>query len=153
MSDPTTAREALIVEAIGDAAKLVRQVEALAPKLEETRQALLQANTGLRDTLVGFESRMVAMTENVKIRTAQHLAVRLDQATRRSIEQQGQAMADAARVAFGAEIGATMQRLHAVLQPLLARRERHWAWWLTHLAAAAAASAATWIWAPRLGGG
>ena len=153
MTDPTTAREALIVEAVGEAAKLIRQVEALAPVLDEMCQALLRADTHLRDTLAGFESRMAAITENAKSRTVQHLAARVDEAARRSIEQQGRAMADAARVAFGAELGATMQRLQSALQPLIERPEQRWERWLTHLAAAATASAATWFLALHVGGG
>jgi hypothetical protein len=154
MTDPTTAREALIVEVVGDAARLIREVEALAPMLKETCQALVQANTELRDTLAGFECRMAAIAENVKIRSVQHLAMRVDDAAKQSIEQQSRAMADAARVAFGAELGATMQRLQAALRPLMNQRERHWTRWLTHLAAAAAGAAATWILAAlRFGGG
>jgi hypothetical protein len=152
MTEPTTAREALIVEAVGEAARLIRQVEALAPALDEMYQALLQTNTQLRDTLAGFESRMAAITENAKNRTVQHLAARVDEATRRSIEQQSRAMADAARVAFGAELDATMQRLQLALQRLIERPELGWERWLTHLAAAAMASAATWILALHLSG-
>jgi hypothetical protein len=152
MTDPTTAREALIVEVVGDAARLIREVEALAPMLKETCQALVRADTELRDTLAGFERRMAAISENVKIRSVQHLAMRVDDAAKQSIEQQSRAMADAARVAFGAELGATMQRLQAALQPLINQRERHWKRWLTHLAAAAAGVAATWILALRFGG-
>lgn len=153
MTDPTTAREALIVEAVGEAARLIRQVQALAPVLDASCQALLQAHAGLRDTLAAFESRMLAITENAKTRTVQHLAARVDEAARRSIEQQSRAMADAARVAFGTELGATLQRLHATMQPLIERPKRHWEQWLTHLAAASAASAATWILVLHLGGG
>lgn len=144
MTDPATAREALIVEAIGDVAKLLREVEAVAPALDETRQALLLANASLRDELSGFERRMAAITENAKTVTAKHLAARADEAARRSIDQHSRAMADAARVAFGAELGATMQRLQAMLQPLVERRGRRWETWLTHVAAAAVASGATW---------
>src|SRR2546423_9852295 len=144
MTHPSTTREALIVEALGEAAKLLRQVEALAPLLDETCLELHQADTHLRDTLAGFESRMAAITENAKNRTVLHLAARVDEATRRSIEQQGRAMADAARVAFGAELGATMQRVQSASQALIERAERHWERWLTHAAAAAAASAVTW---------
>lgn len=152
MTEPTTAREALIVEAVGEAARLIRQVEVLAPVLDEMCQALLQADTQLRDTLAGFESRMAAITEDAKTRTVQHLAARVDEATRRSIEQQSRAMADAARVAFGAELDATTQRLQLALQRLIERPELRWERWLTHLAAAATASAATWILALHLGG-
>jgi hypothetical protein len=150
MNGPTTAREALIVEALGEAAQLIRQVEALAPVLAQMCQALLQADTHLRDTLAGFESRMAAIAENAKSRTVQHLAAQADEATRRSIEQHSRAMADAARVAFGTELGATVQRLQSTLQPLIERTERRWEGWLTHAAAAAAASAATWTLAVSL---
>lgn len=144
MTDPATAREALIVEAIGDVAKLLREVEAVAPALDQTCQALLLANASLRDELSGFERRMAAITENAKTVTAKHLAARADEAARRSIDQQSRAMADAARVAFGAELGATMQRLQATLQPLIERQARRWETWMTHAAAAAVASGATW---------
>lgn len=145
MSDPATAREALIVEAIGDVAKLIREVETLAPTLDESCRLLERANTSLRDELAGFERRMAAITENVKTQTVKYLAARADDAAQRSIDQQSRAMADAARVAFGAEIGATMQRLQATLQPLIERRERRWEPWLTHAAVAAAAASATWL--------
>lgn len=145
MTPPTTAREALIAEAIGDVAKLLNRVEAVAPVLDDACEALLLASTTLREDLAGFERRMAAITENAKTQTAKHIAAQTDEAARRSIDQQSRAMADAARVAFGAELGATMQRLQTTLRPLLDRRERPWEGWLTHAAAAAAASVATWI--------
>ena len=153
MSQPSTAREALIVEAIGDVAKLIQQVEAMAPALEETCDALLLTSTKLHDELASFERRMSAITEQAKTHTARHIAVRADEAARQSIDQQSRAMADAARVAFGAELGATMQRLQTILRPLLERHERPWEQWLTHTATAVAASAATlalaaYVWAP-----
>lgn len=145
MTDPATAREALIVEAIGEVARLIRDTEALVPLLDETCQALQQANMNLRDELAGFERRMAAITENAKTQTVKHMAARADEAARRSIDQQSRAMADAARVAFGAEVGATMQRLLATLRPLIARPERRWERWLTHAAVAAVASVMTWL--------
>ena len=151
MTDPATAREALIVEAIGEVARLIRDTEALVPLLDETCQALQQANTNLREELAGFERRMAAITENAKTQTVKHLAARADEAARRSIDQQSRAMADAARVAFGAEVGATMQRLQATLRPLIARPERRWERWLTHAAVAAAAAAMTWLLALYVG--
>jgi hypothetical protein len=38
-----------------------------------------------------------------------------------------------------------LQRLETVVQPLVERRARPWERWLTHAAAAATASAATWM--------
>jgi hypothetical protein len=151
MSHPSTAREALIIEAIGDVAKLIERVEAVGPVVGESCRALQLASMSLRDDLSGFERRMAAITENAKTQTIKHIAGRTDEAARRSIDQQSRAMADAARVAFGAELGATMQRLQTTLRPLLDWRERPWERWLTHAAAAASASAATWALAVYLG--
>lgn len=80
------------------------------------------------------------MAENAKVQAVKHILARTDEAARRSIELQSRAMADAARVAFGADLGASLQRL----QSLQERRGRRWEQWLTHAAAAATASAATW---------
>lgn len=140
MTNPSTTREALIVEALGEAAKLLRQVEALAPALDQSRQALADAHSGLARQLAAFESQVAALTEKAKVQAVKHILARTDEAARRSIDLQSRAMADAARVAFGAELGATLQRL----QSLHERPGRRWEQWLTHAAAAATASAATW---------
>ena len=144
MKPPSTTREALIVEALGEAAKLIRQVEALAPRLDESRQALADAHSGLADQLTAFEAQVLALSEKAKVQTVKHILARTDEAARRSVDLQARAMADAARVAFGAQLGATLQRLEAVLMPLIEGRQRRWERWLTHAAAAATASAATW---------
>jgi hypothetical protein len=140
MTHPSTTREALIVEALGEAEKLIRQVEALAPALDQSRQALADAHSGLAGQLAAFEAQVLALTEKAKVQAVKHILARTDEAARRSIELQSRAMADAARVAFGADLGAAMQRL----QTLHERPGRRWEQWLTHAAAAATASAATW---------
>lgn len=140
MTHPSTTREALIVEALGEAEKLIRQVEALAPALDQSRQALADAHSGLAGQLATFEAQVLALTEKAKVQAVKHILARTDEAARRSIELQSRAMADAARVAFGADLGAAMQRL----QSLHERPGRRWEQWLTHAAAAATASAATW---------
>ena len=145
MSNPATAREALLVEAIGDVAKLMHEVEALAPALNDMCAALRQANASLERELAGFEGRMAAITENAKTLTVRHIAARTDEAARRASDQQTRAMADAARIAFGAELGATMQRLQTMLRPLIERQRNRWDTWLTHAAAAGVASVATWV--------
>lgn len=150
MTRPSTTREALIVEALGEAAKLIRQVEALAPVLDESRQALADAHSGLAGQLAAFESQVAALTEKAKVQTVKHILARTDEAAKRSIELQARAMADAARVAFGAELGATLQRLRSSIQPADGRPGRRWEQWLTHAATAATASAVTWTLAVTL---
>lgn len=140
MTHPNTTREVLIVEAIGEAAKLLRQVEALAPALDRSRQELADAHSGLSGQLAAFETQVLALTEKAKVVAAKHVLTRTEEAARQSADLQSRAMADAARVAFGADLGATLQRL----QSLHARPGPRWEPWLTHAAAAATASAATW---------
>lgn len=150
MTPPTTAREALIVEALGEAATLIKQVEALAPALDESRQALADAHSSLADQLAAFTVQVAALTEKAKVQAVKHILARTDEAARRSIELQGRAMAEAARVAFGGELGVTLQRLQSTLQLLIERPDRRWERWLTHAAAAATASAVTWALAVTL---
>ncbi|WP_220486032.1 hypothetical protein [Aquariibacter albus] len=138
--NPSTPREVLIVEALGEAAKLIRQVEALAPALDQSRQSLADAHSGLSGQLAAFETQVLALTEKAKVVAVKHVLTRTEEAARQSADLQSRAMADAARVAFGADIGAALQRL----QSLHARPGPRWEPWLTHAAAAATASAATW---------
>lgn len=140
MSSPNTTREALIVEALGEAAKLIRQVEALAPALDQSRQALADAHSGLSGQLTTFEAQVLALTERAKVVAVKHILTRTEEAARQTADLQSRAMADAARVAFGGDLGATLQRL----QSLHTRPGPRWEPWLTHAAAAATASAATW---------
>ena len=139
MTHPNTTREVLIVEALGEAAKLIRQVEALAPALDESRQALADAHSGLAGQLAAFEAHVLALTEKSKVVAVKHILARTEEAARQSANLQSRAMADAARVAFGAELGVALQRLKSLHQG----KERRWEWWLTHAAAAATASAGT----------
>lgn len=144
MTHPSTTREALIAEALDDAAKLLRQVEALAPALDQSRQALADAHSGLAGQLAAFEAQVTALTEKAKIQAVRHVLARTDEAARRSVELQARAMADAARVALGAELGATLQRLQSAAQPRAETPRWRWEAWLTHAVAAATASAVTW---------
>jgi cell division septum initiation protein DivIVA len=141
VNDPVSAREALLIEAIGEVANLIDAVDRLTPELREASREIDRASEGLRASLAGFETQVLALTEKAKVQAVTHILARTDEAARRSIELQSRAMADAARVAFGAELGATVQRL----QSLHERPGRRWEQWLTHAAAAATASAVTWM--------
>jgi hypothetical protein len=140
VNDPIAAREALIIEAIGEAGSLIESVKALTPVLQGIGREISLADASLRETLASFEGRMTAITENAKTRAVQHVAARTEEAARRSVDLQARVMADAAHVAFGTEVGATLQRLRSLGE----RPGRRWESWLTHAAAAVTASAATW---------
>ena len=143
MTHPSTTREALLVEALGEAAKLIRQVEALVPTLDRSRQALVDAHRGLAGQLAAFEAQVTTLTGKAKVQAVTHIAARTDEAARRSINLQARAMADAARVAFADEVGASLQPLQYSIHRLLERPRPGWEPWLTHAAAAATGSAVT----------
>lgn len=144
MNQIGTAREALIVEAMGDVAQLLDRVEALQVNLIESCRAQRQVDAHLRDSLVTFTGQVLALTERSKIVAVKHIVERTNEAAQRSVDLQSKVMADAARAAFGAQIGPTLQRLQAALQPLIDRPRWNWEAWLTHVAAAATAAASTW---------
>ena len=48
MNDPVAAREALMIEAIGEAGNLIESVKALTPVLQEIEREIAQAAAGLR---------------------------------------------------------------------------------------------------------
>ena len=139
MSDPVSAREALLIEAIGEVSNLIDSVDRLTPELQEMRCEIDRASTGLRESLAAFEGQVLALTEKSKVVAVKHILARTEEAARQSAEMHSRAMADAARVAFGAEVGAALQRLKSLHE----RPERRWEQWLTHAAAAATASAGT----------
>ena len=139
MSDPVTAREALLIEAIGEVSNLIDSVDRLTPELQEMRCEIDRASTGLRESLAAFEAQVLALTEKSKVVAVKHILAHTQEAARQATALHSRAMADAARVAFGAEVGAALQRLKALHE----RPERRWELWLTHAAAAATASAGT----------
>lgn len=145
MNGPGSAREALIAEVVGDLARMFDRAEALERSMALSRQALADAHSRLGDQLAAFEAQVTALTERAKVQAVRHIVARTDEAARRSIDQQSRAMADAARAAFDAELGATVHRLHSMLHPLVGRQRRPWERWLAHAAIAVAASSVTWV--------
>lgn len=147
MNGTSSAREALIAETLGEMAALLDRVEAVAPALDASRLALINASTELAGQVTAFESRMAGITENAKVQAVKHIARRTDEITRVSAEAQTRAMEEAARMLFRTEVGPALQRVAMALQHLadLAHRGAHpWQHWLTHAATATAASAVTW---------
>ena len=143
MNHPSTAREALILEALGEVAAVIERVEALAPMLDASHRALVEASAGLADQVTAFEGRMAGITENAKLIAVKHIARRTDEMARSSLDAQTRAMEEAARALFRAEVGPALQRLTMPLQNLAESCGPPWGRWLTHTATAAVASAAT----------
>ena len=145
---PSTAREALIVEALGDLARLTDRLEALAPSLDQARRGLSKANADLADRTVAFEGRMAAISENAKAVVVDHILRRTQEIARRSALDQTRTMQEAARALFATEFGATLSTLDTLLgslRQLIERMDRPWDPWLMHAATVTASSAATGV--------
>jgi len=151
MNGPATAREALIVEALGDVALLLDRVESLASSMDAGRLALAKANSELGERLSAFEAGMASITQQAKARAVEHILRRTGEATRQSIELQAAAMNEAARLAFTAQVGSTLARLTTSLQQFMQRVDRPWDLWLTHAATAACSAVLTWFVATSFG--
>ena len=141
---PSTAREALLVETIGELAALIDRVEAMTPLMDAARLAFFQVSAELAGQLVAFESRMTAITENAKVQAVKHIARRTDEMAQSSLDTQKRAMEEAARAFFRSEVDPTLQRLVMPLQQVAQKADRPGKRWLAHAATAALASAVTW---------
>lgn len=145
MNPPTTAREALIVEALGDVALLLDRVEALTSSMEAGWLALEKANSEFEDRLSAFESAISSITHLAKARTVEHIVRRAGEVARQSIETQTRAMNEAARLVFAEQVDPALGRLATSLRQLIQRVDRPWDLWLTHAATAAVSAALTWF--------
>ena len=144
MSEPTTAREALIVEALGEVALLLDRVESVTSSLEVGRLGLANASAGLDSRLKAFEAGTAAVAQQVQAKAIEHIVRRTAQATIDAIELQARAMTAAARLAFSSEVDSNLARLTRSLQQVLHWVDRPWDLWLTHAATAAVSAAFTW---------
>lgn len=151
MGDLTTAREALVAEALGEVAQVVERLQAVVPAVDASREALTQANAALSDQLGSIEARMAALAENAKGVAIRHIAQRTDALVRSTAEAQVRAMQSAAQALLRDELHPALQRLTRSIQEQRPRPMRFESW-LTHGAVAVLASAlswaaAAWVWA------
>jgi ABC-type transporter Mla subunit MlaD len=143
MKRPTAAREAPIVEALGEMAGLVDRVEALTPSLNRAQRALARASADLAQRADAFDGRMQALANDVETEFARHLVRRASEVTRHSLEAQSRAMADTAHSLFKSELHPALRHLAVPLQQLVDRLDRPWESWVMHAATATVASVLT----------
>jgi hypothetical protein len=146
VNGPSTAREALIAETIGELARLLDRAEALQAAMAESRQGILDAHAQLAEQL----AQVTASTEHAKVQAVKYILVRTEEAAQRSVDAQTRAMNDAARALFRSEIEPAMQRLATPLGQLVQRLSQR-SDWLTHVATAVVSSAlagsfSAWLW-------
>lgn len=145
MKPASTAREALIVEAIGEVAALLDRVEALGPTIDKSRQASVKASAQLTAELRAFDRSLAAVSATARTQVVQHIVKQTEEAARRAQELQSTAIAEAAQQVFRSEVQQGMQHLARAMQAVNATKPSLWEAWLTHATTAAVASAVTWL--------
>lgn len=144
MNELATAREALLAEAIGDLSGLVDRLDAVAPAIDASREALVRSAAGVAQQVSSLEARMAGIVENAKTVAARHMALRADELARSASEAQTRAMEEAARALFRTELGPALQRLAVPVNHLADRCTPLGERWLAHAATAVLASALSW---------
>lgn len=146
MSEPSTAREALIVEALGSMASLLDRLALTTSSMETSRISLAKASAELGDRVEKFEAGTASVAQQIQVRTIEHILKRTGKATSDSIELQARAMSAAARLAFSEQAHSELARLSAAIRQASERLDRPWDVWLTHAATAAVSAAVTgWV--------
>lgn len=148
MNRPSTAKEALIAEALGEVAKLIDRVEAVAPVMNSSRQALVQVSETLVHQACAFDNRMSALTQKTVDVASTHIVRRANEVTAKTLDTQILAMQSAAREMFNKEFHPVVNQVLAQLAHLarLAQPRKYpWVPWLTHGAAFVSGAALTWL--------
>lgn len=145
MSDRFEAREALIMEAIGEASRLIDKVEGLELAMGVSRQALADINAQMVARTATFMTAIAGLTEAAKVHAVKHIVARTDASAAAMIEQHRLAAADAVRTAMGSEFDAMLRRLQLAAQALINQRAARWVAWMTHAASASIGACAATI--------
>ncbi|NCT81665.1 MAG: hypothetical protein GXC94_00835 [Comamonadaceae bacterium] len=138
MNDPTTGREALIAEVIGDVAQLLDRVDDLVPALNAACATLVQACADLQRKATETDGRISALTNAASTLLVKHIVRRADEAAERAGAAQIQALEVASRTLLLNELAPTMKRLEK-----LASQAGNTSRWWPHAASAVVSSAIT----------
>ena len=139
MNGPSTAREALIAEAIGELGRLLDRAAALDAAIAESRERLAEAHAQLAEQL----AQVAEVTEHTKVQAVKHILVRTDEAAQRAVFVQARAMHEAAQALFRSEIEPALKQLAAPLREAVQRLNRR-SNWLVLVTTAVASSGLTW---------
>lgn len=116
MNAPSTAREALIAELMGELSTMLDRADALLPALNATCDAVTRASAELDGRAAQAEARLASLTEAAQAHAVRHIAQRTQELARRSAEAQAKAMQLAAHAAFSAELAPALGQLQRALR-------------------------------------
>jgi hypothetical protein len=134
---PTTAREALVAELMGDMAKLLDRVDTLAPAVDDARRKMTAAAQALAAGVAPFKARMAGIAAETRKSAVAHIVSSANRASAELIEIQTRAMLDLSKAIVDKEVGPPLRRLASNLEQLVQRTRRPW-WesWVNYAATA-----------------
>lgn len=144
MSVPSSAREALIAETLGEMAAILERVEAVKPMLAEACAAVAQASASLAAQAAAMEARVTTVADVAAAHSVKHITRRADELLRASAEVETRSMEIAARKLFRDELAPVLQRLSRALASSEGPRNVLIRTAFSYGAAAIIASALTW---------
>ena len=148
MNRPTTAKEALIAEALSDMAGLIERIEKLGPVMDISHRQLVQISKDLIREVSMFETRMTDFSFKAVDVAAKQIDERTNDAATKILNTQIAAMQSAAREMFNKEFHPVVNRVVSQLEHLTRLAEPNqnpWMPWLTHGAAFVTGAALTWL--------
>lgn len=122
MNSASTAREALIAEALGEVGALIDRVEALVPAVDDLGQTAWRAYENLIDRINRFENQVQNMINDAESEALRRILRRAEDITRQSLETQAQAMKATARELFRTEFDPATSRVLTQMQVLAQKR-------------------------------
>jgi len=133
----TSAREALIAEALGEMAVLLDRLEAVKPALVTACQDLTKAGEALASKGTNAEGHLAAFAEGAAARAVKHVARRTDELVKVAGEKEIRAMQAVIRELVQGELSQALQRLASSRRPPAFP-------WRTHAATAITVASLTW---------
>lgn len=142
MSTPSSAREALLVELMGEVATLLDRVDALIPALNDCCDAVSRATADMEAKAQQAQGRIVALADAANTHAIKHIARTTETTARSTLEAQTRAMQTAAQELFRTELAAALRQLSLAINRQAALLSTKHPWWV-HAATATCASLIT----------
>lgn len=148
MNAPSSAREALLVEALGDVAVLLDRIENVGAVIASTTDAIALAASKLEAQAALMDARMARLAEHAQTQAVKHIARRTTELVHSAAEAESRSMAAFARALLHTELYPALRSLVQSAQACAANCDshassRHRMWWVC-AATASGSSILTW---------
>ena len=122
MNSASTAREALIAEALGEVGALIDRLEALVPAVDELGQTAWRAYENLIDRINRFDNQVQNAINEAESEALRRILRHAEDITRQSLETQAMAMKTTVRELVRTEFDPATARVLTQMQELAQKR-------------------------------